>query len=134
VAALIWLFKSDEACKDASRFFYGMGENGQVIVLGNQFPNNAIDELLKDHETALAPKLQQQAQRQADSISTFSAGHNTAQDRGQMYAQQAIDTAVKIIYDSYPPKGKESGTRHLAAMSAAVCFLMMKLARRSKSR
>src|SRR5205085_5922525 len=40
IAALIWQFGSDESCKDASRFFYGAGADGRVIVLGHRLTNS----------------------------------------------------------------------------------------------
>lgn len=117
--ALIWLFKTDESCKDASRFYFGTGENGQVIVIGNSLTSEAINKLLKEYEVTRAPIRDWKAQRDADSSATISAGDNTALDRRKMYAQQAIDTAIKIIYDSYPPEGSKSGNRHNARTRAA---------------
>jgi hypothetical protein len=117
--ALIWLFKTDESCKDASRFYFGTGENGQVIVIGNCLTSEAIDNLLKECEATRAPKQEWKAQRDADSSATIPTSHNTVQDRRQMYAQQGIDTAAKIIYESYPPSGDSKGNRHNARTRAA---------------
>ncbi|HEX5736844.1 MAG TPA: hypothetical protein VF131_28700 [Blastocatellia bacterium] len=64
LAAFIWRFKSDPACSDASRFFYGAGEGGKVIVLGNCLTSDVLISLLKEHHRATwQPKRRQKGNR-----------------------------------------------------------------------
>ena len=52
VRCFIWLFQSDESCKDASRFFFGTGPNGQVIVIGNRLTDQVIKHILDKYQEA----------------------------------------------------------------------------------
>jgi hypothetical protein len=121
VRALIWAFKSDESCKDASRFYFGAGENGQVIVVGNYLTNDGIDKILRDYDLAHAPHDEWKSQRDADDKGKWASQNDfsNADERREMYGKWAIDNAVRMIDESVAPRGDIHGNRHQARLRAA---------------
>ena len=121
VQALIWVFKSDNSCKDAGRFYFGAGENGQVIIVGNNLTNDGIDEILRDYDLAHAPCEEWKSQRDADDkcIWRSESDFSNADERRAMYGRWAIDNAVRMIDESVAPRGDIHGNRHSARLRAA---------------
>jgi hypothetical protein len=120
IRALIWLFGSDESCKDCSRFFFGAGEGGKVLLLGNTLTNSAIDQLLKEYtlaNEASEPLPHEPTKEQIWESYTFNDA--SIEDRRRIYAQQAIDIAVGLIERSVPPCGGMKGNRHKSRLRAA---------------
>ena len=122
IEAAIWLFGSDESCSDASRFFYGTGDRGRVIALGNLLTNEGIERLLSDYERA-HPK--PEPPKSSAGVRPGSESYNvgTSEDRRRAYGERAIESARRTIYDSRPPvghgPGRIPGNRHEARRAAA---------------
>jgi hypothetical protein len=120
IRALIWLFGSDENCKDCSRFFFGAGEGGQVLLLGNTLTNSAIDQLLDEYALANeASELLPHEPTKEQTWESYNFDGTSIENRRRIYAQQAIDIAVGLIERSVPPCGDMKGNRHKSRLRAA---------------
>jgi hypothetical protein len=121
IVALIWKFQSDESCKDVSRFFYGSGEGGTVLVLGNRLTTAAVDGLLKEYELAHpANEPLPHEPTGAESWSGYTFGGDDDARRA-MHAKRGLDIAARIINGSHGPIDRKSGTgnRHDSRLRAA---------------
>lgn len=124
IAALMWkitreVVTCDEACSDASRFFYGTGENGQVVIVNDRRMHmEAFNKLLSEYRGAMHPEPKKEAPTPKHTMPhvEFDAGYifsEDAEDRRDQYRARAIQTATKMIDDSRP------GNRHLCRRNAA---------------
>lgn len=116
--AFIWKHRSDESCKDASRFFYGAGEGGRVELLGNRLSQSTVDGLLKEY-TAFVESNRPKESERVDHKRLFVTGYHSAGARRRCYGERAIQYAQQLIYNSRPPVGRIKGNRHRARVIAA---------------
>ncbi|HKS41842.1 MAG TPA: hypothetical protein VJX74_14600, partial [Blastocatellia bacterium] len=121
VRALIFIFKSDDSCKDASRFYYGPGENGQVVLVGHRLTDEGIAGVIEYYDLAHAPREDWKEQRAEDDKKTWAWADDptNADERRAMYGRLAIETAVRMIDESSGPHGDIHGNRHSARLRAA---------------
>lgn len=116
--AFIWKHRSDESCKDASRFFYGAGEDGRVELLGNRLSQSTVDGLLKEYAAFVESNRPKESER-VDHRRLFVTGYHSAGARRRGYGERAIQYAQQLIYNSRPPVGSIKGNRHRARLVAA---------------
>lgn len=116
--AFIWKHKSDESCKDASRFFYGTGKDGRVEMLGNRLSQSTVDGLLKEYGAFVESNRPKESER-VDHRRLFVTGYHSAEARRRGYGERAIQYAQQLIYNSRPPVGGIKGNRHRARVIAA---------------
>lgn len=118
--AFIWKHKSDESCKDASRFFYGTGEGGRVELLGNRLSQDALDSLLKEYAAFVELRRPKDSERADHRRLTVTGSHSYSVDaRRRGYGERAIQYAQQLIYNSRPPVGSIKGDRHKARVIAS---------------
>jgi signal transduction histidine kinase len=82
---LIWKFRTDDACKDCSRFFYGTHQKDRVIVLGGSLTPEAIKALRAEYEAA-HPKPQAP---EIDASIRFDCNSEDAKERQRLYGERA---------------------------------------------
>ena len=102
---LIFKFKSDGACKDCSRFFYGTNQEDRVVILGGSLTDDALDRLKVEYEKANPmPKMAEFA----DALKVEINSDDEAERRKQ-YGERALRTAKRAIETA--PMGERHKTR-----------------------
>jgi hypothetical protein len=102
---LIFKYRSDEACKDCSRFYYGTNQPDSVVIFGGYLPSDVMLQLRKEYEDA-HPKVKPQEFKAALDIDVTSAD---AQGRAGLFGERALHQAKQHIEQA--PMGHKNKTR-----------------------